>query len=224
MFTTDREISAFGLGSFISICIGAKAGILENSTAIGLLAFTGVLLAYRKYVYERERDRKELLADLIRFYREEILHENQNFLKQIDDNKHKLTFIKLDELDLQSIVKEYPDEAKEQMKITINRQLYTLQSVNILNRLEEFSIRVINNDAITDDLLTSLHTTFVRMIEGHAIALMRQRQIETGENTYSKTIELYREWEKLIDRRTSRERMTREWMLLYKSAEKELKT
>lgn len=212
---SEKHLAVLWFGSFISICSGVKIGMIESDTGLGLIAFTGIVLGLRKYEYEKKKDRKESLVQIVRFYQKEVLPAQQSFIDRIEKEKFKSTRIKLDKLDIDWVVEMYPVESKEQMKITKKDDLYTVQTVNILNNLEEFSMRIINAESVREDFLTPLRATFIQIVESNAIALMRHKLVDTGEDTYSKTLEIYYEWKDLVDNKTIEQRMTKEWSKLY---------
>jgi hypothetical protein len=213
--TSDKQLAFLWFGSFVAVCVGVKFGFIDADTALGLSALTGFVLGFRKYIYEKKKDRRDVLAELVRFYSEDILIANQRFITELEKRKLKYTRIRLNDLNIKSVVGSYPEEAKMQMKITKIQDLYTIQTVDILNKLEEFSMRIINNGSVRDDYLVPLRMTFVQIVEANGIALMRHRLVETGKDTYSKTLEIYYVWENLVDDKTIEERMTSEWSKLY---------
>lgn len=49
-----------------------------------------------------------------------------------------------------------------------------------------------------------------------------QRLVETGEDTYSKTLEIYYVWKNLVDDKTIEERMASEWSKFYAESDETL--
>ena len=96
-------------------------------------------------------------------------------------------------LDLNGCIKQQ-DLANSDIKIKESQ-------VEILNMLEEFSLRVIHSKTINHSALNSVKPAFIGISELNTVVMLNERDITFGNNIYSAILEVYKNWKVGIDKR-----------------------
>ncbi len=210
MLTTDKEIFTFCLGVFISIGMAVKFGSLENSIALGLLGFLGVLIALRKYLYEKARDRKMEIVELVSFFRNQVMTRHEDFLRvarETEGNDYEFPRIPFKEASVNHLKEEFASQSLKQIQLQKkNPEIFYLRH-SVINVLEEFALRVHLSEAQDSSKIHCLKQAFIEMVETHAEKLITQRTVFTGGDTFSETIYLYFHWYSSADNLSVEDRL-----------------
>lgn len=83
--------------------------------------------------------------------------------------------------------------------------LTTLQ-IESLNLAEELALRIIYSNTTNHTALKSIKPGFIKLVEISALVLIRQREIITGNQIFSGTLELYNKWKGEVDRSSPQDR------------------
>lgn len=114
--------------------------------------------------------------------------------------------VQLDEPTVKYTREHYLAESQDQVNM-LNECNTLPKQTDILNLLEEIAIRIINFDTTKHDLLNSIKTPFIEIVEINAVVLLLQRNIITGDKTYTSILSLYALWKDEVDRRPPESRL-----------------
>lgn len=161
------------------------------------------------YFYNKEKDRVLAVVDQVSFFREKVLAEGDKFMRFVraTDKEYIFSRIKLDEPVIEVIKEKYQKEVVAQLELIkkYGEEFFTLQ-VNCLNLAEELALRIIYSKTSKHKAFNSIKPTFIQLVEMSALLLMQERNIITGNDIYSATLELYLEWKDEVDRSSPEER------------------
>lgn len=178
-------------------------------TVAALITAGSIIFALREYRYKKEQDKKLAIADQISFFRTEVIPKYTEFIKFVRSKKgdgYVFKRVQIDDPTVKYTREHYLTESQEQASIL--KECDTLQKqTDILNLLEEISIRIMNFDTTKHDSLNSIKTPFIEMVEVNAVMLLLQRNIITGDKTYTSILNLYGIWKDEVDRRPPESRL-----------------
>lgn len=172
-----------------------------------IIASGSILVAIISYFYNKNRNKVLTVVDQISFFREKILVEGNKLITLVreKDKDYIFSLVKLDSPTIKAINEEQLVEVTKQIDLIKNYNTYSLQ-VNILNLLEELSLRIIFSKTINHKALYSIMPIFIQSVEMNGLVLMQEREITTGNKIFSGTLELYKTWKDKVDRTTPEQR------------------
>ena len=180
----------------------------EVQTLFGIFSSISIGLAAVAYIDKKRQDTNLSVVDAVSFFRKEIIDESDKFIKltKLSYPEYQFPRIKLDIQDIKYVKENYPQEFQKQTNFCkiINNHI---GQVLILNRLEEFSLRIKYLDILNHDAMIQLKTPFIQFAEMFACSLLWERQVSTGLPTYQVTIETYLKWMREVDGTTVEERL-----------------
>jgi hypothetical protein len=208
---------AFAIGVIFGIILVSRQLSIEDEIVVGLLQFASiffvlasVLLNLSQQIYERKRNEKSEIIDLVSFFRDRILSEHENFANLIIKEKGKnyeCVRVRISIPTTKFIKENYQENAIKQSSLLLNEDKnITNIATRCLNLIEEFSLRVNLLEAAESEYLSILRDSFVEMVEDFTTLLLYQRELLHNEIMYSNTINLYIMWEPFFDRSTSEEK------------------
>lgn len=105
------------------------------------------------------------------------------------------------------INEKYPNEVIAQLDLIkkYGDSFFTLQ-VNCLNLAEELALRITYSKTSNHKALDSVKPAFIQLVEMTALVLIQEREITTGNQIYSATLDLYAKWKDDVDRSSPEER------------------
>jgi hypothetical protein len=177
--------------------------IQTTFTVFGSIA---VGFAVKTYYYNKKQDNKYAAIDQVTFFREKIISISNDFMKEVRKEKgenYEFARIKLDNPDINFIITNYKNELDKQFEL----KKYQSTETDILNLLEELSLKIRHYQTEKHEALNSIKIPFVSTVEILANTLLYQRFIATGIPTYSTILEIYNLWKDSVDRREISERM-----------------
>lgn len=194
----------------LKIILNQKPDWLDIGADIAtILGVISVFCAILGYLGQKRRDKLLAIVDQVSFFREKILEEAAKMHKHIEDQikDYVYTRISLKEHDsVEKLEENYNDKIETQLELVERYTTLTMQ-INILNMLEEFSLRLIYSKTYKHPAFDSVKPAFVELVERLALVLVMQKQIITGNKIFSKTLILYRKWVKDVDGLTTEERV-----------------
>jgi hypothetical protein len=159
--------------------------------------------------YQRNKRRDSILAitDQVAFFREKILSESEKLNTFVKNEKNDQDFvwprIQLD--DPENINNKYRSLIEKQIAIAQLPGVFEKQR-DILNMLEELSIRIIYTETTLNPGLASIRLPFIECIEIFAYTLFYYRA--TGVE-YPAVFKLYISWKDLVDRTPTRKKLSK---------------
>lgn len=198
-----------GVLSVIFFCNLGFTDLEEIRIYAEIVTAGSLFIALLTYFYQRKKDKNLAAIDQISFFRKEIIPQCDLFLSFVRDKKSNQSYefkkVRLDEPILEFAVKKYNSAVREQNDIYKEFKTWSMQTT-LLNMLEELSLKIKLFKTNNHEALNSIRAPFVEMIEINAVVLLMQREIITGNQTYSAVINLYLEWKDVVDRRHPKER------------------
>lgn len=177
------------------------------NTISGVVTAGSLSVALASYFYNRNRNKVLTVVDQVSFFREKILVEGNKLVVFVreKDKDYIFSLVKLDSPTIKAINEKQADEARKQIDLIKEYNTYPLQ-VNILNLLEELSLKIIFSKTINHKALYSIKPIFIQSVEMNALVLMQEREITTGNQIFSATLKLYKIWKDGVDRSSPEER------------------
>ena len=211
LFKSDRDFFAFLLGFLISVSVGTLSQCVEISTGLSLVTFSGVFIALLKYFNEKKKDAGGEIINLVSFFRKEALFAHEDFARivreELKDENHNFLRLSFEYPTIKNLLDKHGGRANQQfLYLTKTRKIHTAV-INLLNILEEFSLRVKLLDATERQEIGLIKHTFITAVEDSVTELVNQRQFGTGNDAFQNTVNLYLKWVGQIDNRSPEERM-----------------
>lgn len=180
--------------------------ILEKIAQI--ITVVAIFIALKEYRYRRKRDLVLATAEQIAFFREKVIPKTNELISHVRKITPDYVFnrIRLVPPDLNTIRRDNFDFGKKQADLLKNEETFFLY-IDLLNLLEEISWRIIHSETSKHEALNSVKHLFVAAVEMSAVVLLMQREILTGESSFSGTLKLYDLWKDSVDRLTPQERL-----------------
>lgn len=211
---TGKMLVAFAIGFVFSTIITARLIFkLEPRLTLEILQFSSILIALTTFVYTRKKDEKSEVANQIAFFRKEVIPLEDDFLlaqRNLGIDRLKLSFkteifteVVTSEEILSVAKRQYQDSDKV---FSGSKKMYE-KHINVLNLLEEFSLRVKHYQTQDHAALNSLYTVFVDSTEHHTTILFFVREIDQGSKAYSHILWLYFLWKERVDTSNAKQRI-----------------
>ncbi len=187
---------------------------LVEQIAVIVTALT-VVIALIQYADAKSRDAISSCIDQVAFFREKILGKQNEFTAHMTDaskgGSENFAFLRLplpNPATLDNLIKTQPELSRQQLETALKDRDTLNFHTNILNMVEEFSLRVKYSYTHDNPALTSLRSAFVELVEIHGTYLLFVRDVSTGNKVYSSILELYKEWNTPdLDKRPIKERL-----------------
>ncbi len=182
---------------------------LINTMANVVIAISAIV-AVITYFNNKNKDNVLAVADQVSFFRERVLSEGNKFMMLVreTDKEYEFSRIRLDEPVIKVINDKYQKEVFAQLDlIKKHKDVFLILQVNCLNLAEELALRVIYSKTYDHKALNSIKPAFIQLIEMTALVLMQEREVVTGNQIYSATLELYSKWKDSVDRSSPGERV-----------------
>lgn len=205
---------AFAIGFVFSIITTARFLFeLKPELTLGILQFSSILIALTTFVYTRMRDEKSEVANQIAFFRKEVIPLEDDFLlrqRMLGIDRLKLPFKSetfneiVSSEDILSVAKSQ-FEGSEKV-FSESKKMYE-KHINVLNLMEEFSLRVKHYKTQNHPALNSLYSVFVDATEHHTTILFFVREIDQGSKAYSHVLWLYFLWKERVDTSNAEQRI-----------------
>ncbi len=209
---TDKSTIAFGFGIFLAIVVSAGFNLIDDSVGINLITSLSILLALSKYAYEKERDRKNEIVDMISFFREEVIGCHTKFGNLILEkfgSGHEFVKIQMEEVTIKWVRNHHSAKAEKQAGYIYDSYHTRNCAVNAMNALEEFSAKVKILKAMNSPELEILYPTFVMVFEDLAVLVLAERELGPGETMFRNSVELYNLWSRNVSRDTYQEKKSK---------------
>lgn len=179
------------------------------NTISGVITAGSLSVALASYFYNKNRNKVLMVVDQVSFFREKIIPESDKLVLVAREQNPEYVFtnqIKILVFQSKDIREKYVDEIKNQFEL-IKNQKATVQQIIILNLLEELSLKIIYTKTFNHKALNSIVPAFIQLVENNVIILISQREVITGNNIYSGTVELYKKWVDRVERKSPEERL-----------------
>lgn len=186
--------------------IGDWLSLLEKIAII--IAATTIWFARQEYTYKKRQDHNYAAIDQISFFRKEIFPTQEKFNEKVRNNLGKnfaFPRIKLDDPAVGFFASSISSQVQHQKQLVAQADSFVVQT-DLLNMLEELSLRIFHFQTQGHSALNSIKAPFVQLVEVNASVLLEQRDLLTGEPTYENILSLYRKWVVEVDRRSPEER------------------
>ncbi|MEI7688566.1 MAG: hypothetical protein WCI91_00045 [Candidatus Nomurabacteria bacterium] len=178
------------------------------SKIASIIASGSIIIAIISYWENKNRNKVLTVVDQVSFFREKIIPECDKLVKLVRDIEANYIFskIRLDSLKIEDIKDKFKDEIKKQVEL-LKKYKTNYTQVTILNLLEEISLKIKYTKTINHKALNSIKPIFVMFVEINAVVLMQERELITGNQIFSATLELYNKWKDEVDLSTPEERI-----------------
>lgn len=202
-FFKDHHVFVIAIGISIPIIFFTKFNFwgygLEKDISIGLLAMVGGLTALVKYSYEKKRDLRLASIETVSFFREKLMHKNNEYIDKLDRHIAQEYAVPLQSNDISVLMIEYAKQIQNQM-LTFGNDLNEVRKLKyeILNLAEEFALKVKYNGLIDSEVLFPLQKAFVDIVEGHSCLILFVRDLQYEMKVYNNAEELYLNWSKKL--------------------------
>ncbi|HEY1041612.1 MAG TPA: hypothetical protein VGE63_02720 [Candidatus Paceibacterota bacterium] len=196
-FRVKKPILLIASGIFFISALFLDIYLLDVLEKIAtIVAAVSFFTAVLQFQYLQKKDKQDSIFKILSFFRENVLSEYNKLVKEVPvkfpDYKFKLIRFKRRE-SLDEIFAREWENAKAQSQL-LEREINTFQ-LNLLNVLEEFSLRVIELKLEENNIISCLKYAFVRAVEENTISLLVQRIIITDdEKLYNGILTLYEMW------------------------------
>jgi hypothetical protein len=194
---------ALGIGLFIVLMMSVyyHAPFLEDlsyasQVVLAALAFVAVY----QYVYQKRKDRIDAVSALLDITRDDIIPLHSKIQSAIDathGNNGSYTFLsaKVESFDRTTFVRTHNDIAREQARIYFATGSLELRQnmTNLGNLMEEFALRVIEQEATHEKAMESIVPIFVVIVEQFAVYFIVQ-SLYPGNGTFPGVRTLYDTW------------------------------
>ncbi|HEY0964690.1 MAG TPA: hypothetical protein VGE31_02750 [Candidatus Paceibacterota bacterium] len=213
--SSTKIFLSFSFGLFSSVILCAKY-LFEISPSITLdvLQFSSILLAIFTFLYTRKKDEYAEVTNQLSFYREKVIPREDKFLSGIDKHGEKRVYLDFDTDKFDEICKNENlfNIFKKQYAISQKQSIDGTRSISsdeidVLNLIEEFSVKVLQFNTQNHPALYAIHSIFVIAVEMHASRIFYVREIEHGKPLYAHLLKLYFLWKQKVDRRTVVDRL-----------------
>lgn len=215
---STRVFLGFSLGLTIAVIFcGKYIFVLEPHLTLDILQTSSILIAVFTFLYTTKKDEDVEITNQITIFRETIIPLEGKFLLDLQKYKEPWEYLSFDSYDFDSLCR-----VEEQFKIIAGQykrsKLFSVDSdirelssdeIDVLNMLEEFSIRVFRYKTEGHLSLSSLHSIFVKAVEIHASRIFYVREIEYGEPLFSCTLRLYFLWKDKVSHESLSDRLAR---------------
>jgi len=206
-------IIAFGLSLIAGMLFGYW-GIIKGLDVLQKIAGISAMLfgSFAVWQYFQKQKNDTLLAtlDQVSFFRKEIIRSDEDYMDFVKQNEgfKDYTPVRIPlkhSFSLEDLIRVYPKEVKMHIKLFLlgNGQLKQLE---ILNLLEDFSLRVIHLGTMEHVALKCIMPRFVNMVEENTFILLFIREYSRDDHLFGATIKLYSFWESLIFKVSPEER------------------
>lgn len=172
------------------------------ATWANIITACSFVLTILEYLRTKKLNKTAAVADQISFFNEKVLKNYENFLKtarELKGSQYNFKRVQLDDPNFKSVRSKYFHESKEQFELVSQPKLFSLQT-EVLNYLEEISIRIIHYDTINHKAIDSIKYAFIEIIEVSGTLLLFQKELVSSGTVYSYTIKLYSLWKDQVDR------------------------
>ena len=183
--------------------------VSENLHLIfALVTSLSVLFAVFTYSQERKRAQALIVTDQVTWYREKIIEANYQFVEEvIKSGIPKKFFVRIENIEDFSLGwlltnRENPTKAQIKLHGGVVKNNITLL-IDLLNLLEDFSLRVFLHCTTTLPGLDPIKSTFVELVETYALTITTFS--DRNPMSYQQTIQLYKLWKSDINRMSSKE-------------------
>lgn len=210
-----KTFLSFSAGYVIPVFWGLKSYNLNQDTSVALLqlllgglATVSIFIALETYKSSQEKNRSTSILGVIDLF-EKILLQNKDYVDKVRATKgtnYIFTRIPLEETSLEYMKKKYPKEAFEQLKLSDIEGVFYLK-VAIINSLQKLALTIYLNSLSDDPQLNCIKQAFIETVEIHAEALISQKYLITGGESFNDILKLYSEWFHQVDHRTFNERL-----------------
>ena len=169
-----------------------------------IIVAVAALLAFVNY-FESIKDRKiKEAVNLVSFIRESIIPVQTDITKLAKKFKgNDFNYIKLESFDVENIESSYVKLSRSDFdsmsSLPSNDEIYSLQ-ISLLNKLEEFSLKVRLYDLVSHEALKCVWATFTEILEINAYTISYQKTVGISSSLYSEQLSLYKQWDKFVYR------------------------
>lgn len=171
----------------------------------------GLVLALGTYLYQTKRDNSISAVDQVSLFREKVIPEYDILVKKLKQLDAGYIFHRpaqpfnfdfaLPNLEYEQVlISQEALSRKDKVEIG-----FEIARVNLINTVEDFSLRVIYTETFYHEALVSVKNTFVLLVEENLFGYWRY-EMEQG-SQYSGTKKLYKKWSSSADRRGLNERL-----------------
>lgn len=208
------EISILSSAIFISLMILLEYNLNTLQGIFGIISSSSIGVALYTYSQKIKQDKLFASTEQISFFRKEIIPASDNFLKMLMKDAHLNSYqpsnLRLSHPTLVYVKNHYFDESRKQMDFLVliekDRDLNSAL-IQLLNAMEEFSLRIIYSETINHDSLKSLKETFINLAEQNAMKIILMHEISSNKNYYNGILDLYGHWEPEFNRTPPMERL-----------------
>ncbi len=196
-------ICAIGIIFAFAISYGYS---LSNLTDIAqIIAAFSIFIALFEFWYQRRRDMALAAADQINFFRKEIFDFNDKLrdAEKKADSSYNFPEIQLSTQHLSDFGKD--PLGRKQYQIMKHDEVSKIQG-ELLNALEELSVRIIHFNSINHPAMDALRSPFVHIVEQNIVRIFLGSNLIGDQSTYSYIIRVYNLWKDVVDRRTTDEK------------------
>ncbi|MFT5849987.1 MAG: hypothetical protein ACI9H6_000816 [Patiriisocius sp.] len=186
----NKDLTIVVIGAVVLVAIILKH--VPPDIGISLLTLSLGSIAYFKYSYEKNKDRKTEILDLISFFRKELLPKSFALNHKLEGQDVTNLFMKMDVDDIDLAYEKYPVEFLAQTRLLAPDDM-TDEIIDIVNVIEEFSVRVLTLEAEKEDSIAILKSSFVQLTEAVSTYILRERH-STNSLLFINTLELYNLW------------------------------
>ncbi len=178
-------------------------GLNSLQSIFSILSSFSILLAVVIYFENKNKNKTALVCEQISFFRKEVLQNFNNFiedLKKMNGDKN----VQLQRIKINEPLEKFQSEFNSQLNLLQRFDTRTKQ-INLLNALEEFSIRTVNWEITKEKSLNILKDAFIEIVEINAILIILNRKLFP--NLYINTLNLYNLWKNDFDSRSIEEKI-----------------
>lgn len=201
------SISIIVAGLLTVVLIWNNFGLDTLQKLFSIVGSLSLGVALLTYYYKKKQDETLAVINQITFFREKIIPEALKVEKLIlsKDSRYGFPRIEINGASIDEIRKDFSVNFEHQLKIFFDStkenpsewediEIRNTQT-DLLNLLEEFSLKVSNFDIDKNLVLGSIYFAFIQIVEKYAVALFFVRDIQTGDNSiYAATLSLYHSW------------------------------
>lgn len=192
----------------VLLAIFSPFWLTELQQIATIIASASIILAIGEYSYKRKRDKLVTVCDQVAFFREEVLSKNTELVNIIRSRKginYKFARVELEnslENSMEEMITKHPEEYKAQLDLLKTGDDVLNIEGELLNALEELSVRIIYLETKEQEALENIKNAFVELVEIHALRIIETQEL-SFKSAYSKTLYLYNLWKNEVDRETT---------------------
>lgn len=204
----------FTTALFLYLTFSIPVTLDDWSKIAQIITALTVAIALGNYVHQRRKDKAVAVGELVGFFRTEILRLEEDRIAELEKNRiSKENIVGIEEIEEFSFMwfneRRFEEvRAQYRVKKKLERSLgyrHEKKTLDVLNALEEFCIKMEAHNIVGDEGLDSLKSAFVFTVNQSAFYIPWMMKRYDNPNMFAKVTKIYAHWYPTVKMRTPKE-------------------